>query len=412
MVGFSPLSVASEASRSLFAHPLRSFLTLASVAFGTAVLFVLLAYATGVPAATTSVLRSLGGKEYIVEPERARGTGRSGSRRGRRIRIRYSDLPQIREACPSIAEIAPAYRPGRGGAVFASDRSWPWARLLGVGFEYQQVTDLSVTEGRWFTKEEELAAAEVALISLPLMEGLYEGRSPIGESLDAWGRRFEILGVYESDSSFAYSLFVPYPTAMEMGDGGGRNVSHLAFAPHRPDLAEEAVAEIRNALGTLYSFDPNDPSALEVQENIAFVRKVERTSLALQVLVLTIAAIALVLGCLGAANVVGIAVSERTSELGLRRALGATADRIRLEVLAETLLLALIGGGAGLLLGQLAAVGLGPLEFTPQVRLVPRPDPLLLAISMPVLVVTATLAGLPAAARAARVEPAVALRAE
>ena len=82
------------------------------------------------------------------------------------------------------------------------------------------------------------------------------------------------------------------------------------------------------------------------------------------------------------------------------------------EVLTETLLLSLLGGTLGVVLGWASATALGPLEFTPQTKLVPSPDPRLLAVAFPVLVLTATLAGLPAAARASRIEPAVALRAE
>lgn len=404
------MSLVLEALRSLFAHPLRSFLTLASVAFGAAVLFVLLAYSSGVPAATESVLRSMGGTEFVAEPRRARGAAGGGTRSGRQVRIRYADIETIAGACPSIAALAPSYSPGRGGPVFAADRSWPWARMQGVGHAYQSVTGVPVVEGRWFTPEEEVLASEVAIVSLPLAEGIFEGRSPLGETIDAGGSRFEIVGVYESDASFAYSVLVPYTTAMEMGDSGGRYVSNLAFQPQSPALAEEAVAEIRNALGTLYSFDPHDTTALDVKENIAFVARVEATSLALRVLVATIALLALVLGCLGAANVVGIAVAERTTELALRRALGATAARVRGEVLAEVLLLALVGGLAGLALGYGATELFGPLAFTRETRLVPAADPILVAVAVPLLVVVATLAGLPASARAARVEPAVALR--
>lgn len=410
---FGKLGMASllrEAMSSLLAHPLRSALTALSVTFGAAVLYILLSYATGVPKTTGDLLRSMGSKEFVVEARRSRGSGGAGTRGGRRLRIRYADLPALREACPSIGGLAPAYRPGRGGPVFATNRSWPWANVTGVGEEYREVTDMNISLGRWFTKAEELGAEEVAVVSLPLVDGMFEGRSPIGKSIDAHGRRFEVIGVFESKATFAYSLLVPYPTAMEMGDDGGRYVSHIAFAPRRPDLAKEAIAEIRSALGTIYSFDPTDTRAIDIKENTAFVEQVEAVSLGLEGLVLTIAALALVLGCLGAANVVGISVAERTSELGLRKALGATAGRIRAEVLSETLLLCLAGGGLGVALGSLAVAGLGPLAFTEQARLVPRVDGLLLGLSFLVLVLSATVAGLPAAGRAARLDPVQALR--
>lgn len=401
------ISVLREALASLANHPMRSLLTALSVTFGTAVLLILLAYASGMPETTADVLRSLGSKEFIVEPRRWRGS--SG---GRPVRIRYTDLPALREACPSIAGMAPAYRPGRGGPIFSSNRSWPWAGLTGVGFEYLEVTDLRIGAGRWFTEEEEHASEEVALLSLPLVESMFDGRSPLGEEIDAFGRRFTVIGVFESSTAFAYSLLVPYPTAMEMGDEGGRYVSHIAFAPRRPDLASEAVAEIRAALGALYSFDPDDERALDIKENTAFVEKVEAASRGMETLVLGIAALTLVLGCLGAANVVGISVSERTAEIGLRKALGATPARVRAEVLVETLLLCVAGGLIGVGLGVSAMALLGPLAFTDQAQLVPRVQPALLATCFTILVLTATAAGFPAANRAARLDPAAALREE
>jgi putative ABC transport system permease protein len=401
------ISVLREALASLASHPMRSLLTALSVTFGAAVLLILLAYATGMPETTADVLRSLGSKEFIVEPRRWRNmTG------GRPVRIRYADLPVLREACPSIGGMAPAYRPDRGGPIFSANRSWPWAGLTGVGFEYRDVTDLRIHYGRWFTQEEEHGAEDVALISLPLVESMFDGRPPLGEDIDAHGRRFTVIGVFESSTAFAYSVLVPYPTAMEMGDEGGRYVSHIAFAPSRPDRAKESVSEIRGALAALYSFDPDDERALDIKENTAFVEKVEAASLGMESLVLAIAALTLMLGCLGAANVVGISVAERTGELGLRKALGATPTRVRAEVLVETLVLCIAGGLIGVALGASAIALLGPLSFTDQAMLVPRVQPALLATCFTILVLTATAAGFPAANRAAKLDPVAALREE
>lgn len=403
-------SVLSEAVHGLLSHPLRSVLTALSVTFGAAVLVILVAYASGVPEITSDILRTMGGKEFIAEPGRSRGPG--GSRGGRRLQIRYVDIPAIAEACPSISGVAPAYRPGRGAPAFSDDRSWPWVNVTGVGFEYREVTDLNIVSGRWFSEAEEQGNEELALISKPLMEGMFDGRVPLGEPVESGGARFTIIGVFESEASFAYSIFVPYTTSMELGDGGGRNVSKLAFAPRRPDLASEAIEEMRQALGTIYSFDPTDTSALQIEENTAFVNQVEAVSLGLEGLVLTIAVLALVLGCLGAANVVGIAVAERTSELGLRKALGADSSRIRAEVLAETLLLCLTGGAVGVGLALAVVSWLGELPFTDDARLVPGLELGPLTVALLLLVATATLAGLPAASRAARLDPVEALRQE
>ncbi len=404
------ISVLREAVGSLLSHPLRSALTAASVTFGAAVLIILLGYARGFPETTSDMLRSLGSREFIVEPRRRRGP--DAGRSGRRVQIRYTDIPAIREACPSVDGIAAAYRPGRGGPVFSSNRSWPWAGVNGVGYDYREVTGMKIHAGRWFTREEEELGEEVALVSLPLAEGMFDGDAPIGRTIDAHGRRFTVIGVFESKASFAYSLFVPYPTSMEMGEEGGRFLSHLAFAPRSPDLAKRAIDEVRSAISALYSLDPADTTALDIKENTAFAEKIEAASLGLETLVVVIATIALVLGCLGAANVVGIAVAERTGELGLRKALGATAGRLRAEVLTETLVLCATGGAAGVALGAGCIALLGPLAFSEQATLVPRTEVGQVAVASTLLVLTATLAALPAANRAARLDPVEALRSE
>ncbi len=402
-------SILAEAWGSLASHPLRSTLTALSVTFGASVLFILMSYGSDVPAATGDMLHRMGSTEFVVEPERTSGAG-GGARGGRRIQIRYDDLPAIRGACPSIAGIAATYRPTRGQPAFSAKRSWPWVVGHGVTSEYAQITDLRIVDGRWFTPEEEVYAVDVALLNAPLAEGLFDARSAIGEFIDFGARRFTIIGIYETEATFSYGLYMPYTTAMDMGDTGGRYVSSLAFEPRSAEVAKRAISEVRQALGSLYSFDPDDPRALDIKENTAFIEKVRGVSLGLEWLVLTIAGLALVLGCLGAANVVGIAVSERTAELGLRKALGAKQARLRAEVLAETLILCVGGGGLGVLVGAIATSSLGALELSDDARLAPSVDGNLLAASLVVLVITATLAGLPAANRAAGLDPIEALR--
>lgn len=402
-------SVLAEAWGSLTSHRLRSTLTALSVAFGAAVLFILMSYGTAVPAATSDMLHRMGSTEFVVEPERTSGPG-GGARGGRRVQVRYDDLAAIRRACPSIDGIAASYDPTRGQPVFTAGRSWPWATVDGVTSEYADITQLRILAGRWFTPEEEVGAVDVALLNAPLAEGLFDGRSPLGEFIDFGARRFTIIGVYETEATFAYGLYIPYTTSMDMGETGGRFVSALAFRPRSPAQARQAISEIRQALGSLYSFDPDDPRALDIRENTAFIERVRGVAMGLEWLVLTIAGLALVLGCLGAANVVGIAVSERTAELGLRKALGAKRGRLRAEVLAETLILCVGGGGLGVALGAAATSWLGALQLADEARLEPSVDAVLLAASLVVLVITATVSGLPAANRAAALDPVEALR--
>jgi len=404
------LSLLGEAGKSLSRHPLRSLLTALSVTFGAAVLIVLVSYGTAAPEAAVEVLRQTASTQILVYPRWTRGHG--GGRTGRQIRIRYDDIPALKEACPSIVGLAGAFWPTHGAPAFSADRSWPWVACYGVGYDYKKVADVRVVAGRWFTRFEETGRERVALLNRPLAEGLFGDVNPLGQWIDFKSHRFQVIGVFENENTYAYGLYVPYASAMDLGDRDGRYVGWLALKPLRPDLAADAVQEIRDALSATCGFDADDPTALSIRENTAFNQKIEGASLALEVLILTIAGVALVLGCLGAANVVGIAVSERTAELGLRKALGATPARVRAEVLAETLILCLAGGLAGVLLGETAIAALGPLQLTDFVRLIPRADFQFLAAGFTILVLAGTLSGIPAAARASRLDPAVALRDE
>lgn len=400
--------VIGEALRTLVTHPLRSTLTALTVTFGTAVLMVLVSYGTGAPDATAEVLRTMGSTQIKVQPARSWGPG--SSKRGRKIQIRYDDLDAIRDACPSIGKMAAGTSPGMGGPAYGPVRSWPWARVMGVGHEYVDVARLDIVAGRWFSRADEDGRARLAVLNVPLAEGIFPEGSPLGQWIETSGRRFEVIGVVNDPEAFAYSFYIPYSAAMALGGRGGRNVEWLSVQPVRPDLAREAIGEIRSAIAGLYQFDPDDESILTVEEQTGFIEQVNAVSKGLEWLILTIAGVALVLGCLGAANVVGITVAERTSEIGLRKALGATAGRVRGQVLFESLALCLAGGGLGVALGLFAVTALGPLRLGDTVRIEPRADVTVLAVGLFVLVLVGTFAGLPAANRAAGLDPAVSLR--
>lgn len=400
--------ILSEAFSALRHHPMRSALTALTVTFGTAVLLVLMAYGNSAPQATAEVLKQMGSTQIKVEA-RGRG-GMGGSRRAKPLEIRYDDIETIRAACPSIAEIAPGTSPGMGSPAWAPKRSWPWASMRGVGYGYVNVADLKMIEGRWFTALDELNREKVAVLNLPLSLGLFGGDSPLGEWIDTRGRRFTIIGVVWDPEAFGYSFYVPYTATFGLGGKAGKAVDWLSIKPTKPEFAADAVAEIRNAIGTMYKFDAQDPKALSITEQTEFIGQVSAVSAGLKALVWTISLVALVLGCLGAANVVGITVAERLSEIGLRKAVGATPSMIQMQILAESLMLCLGGGIIGVGLGWLAVNALGPLALSTTIEVAPVIDPQLLATGLAVLVGVGTFAGFPAARRASKLDPAEALR--
>src|SRR5690606_28722976 len=124
----------------------------------------------------------------------------------------------------------------------------------------------------------------VAVLNVPLAEGLFPEGSPLGQSIETSGRRFEIIGVVNDPEAFAYSFYIPYSSAIALGTRG-RNVEWLSVQPVRPDLAREAIAEMREAIASLYSFDPADESILTVEEQTGFIEQVNTVSKGLEWLI-------------------------------------------------------------------------------------------------------------------------------
>ena len=163
-------------------------------------------------------------------------------------------------------------------------------------------------------------------------------------------------------------------------------------------------------LAGLGGFDPNDENALEIEDNREFTARISTFAGALHLLVITIAGVSLLLGGLGVANMMVISVTERTREIGLRKAIGATPASIFLQVLCEALTIVACGGGVGMALGALACAAVGKLEMSSKYAAQIGFNPVAAAVSLAGLAAVAVLAGVIPARRAAALPAAEALR--
>lgn len=171
-----------------------------------------------------------------------------------------------------------------------------------------------------------------------------------------------VVGVVRDEALFPYILFVPYKTVSQMADT--RYVTGLIARPKPEAEWSEAVAQLRRALGALADFNPLDPNALEIEDNREFTAQVKAATTALHGLVATIAGVCLLLGGLGVANMMVIAVTERTREIGVRKALGATPAGIFTQILCEALAIIAAGGALGITLGAAACAAVGDLAMS------------------------------------------------
>jgi hypothetical protein len=339
--------VARMAAADLAFRPLRTALTAASFVTSIAIATILLAAGGGVRTTVRDILRSLGEGHLMATARRTTGIG--GQRRaGRPVRIRFEDVEGSHPALPSFAGVA-SFFDLRGGGASSRRYSIPWSPVRAVSRDYYDVRRFAVIEGRWFTDEEHEEEQWVAVLNEGLRQIIFPEGAAVGEWIEWRGRRMSVVGVVRDDAVFPYMLLVPYKTVSHMADA--RYISGLIARPRPGADWGQAVAELRRVVGGLGGFDPADENALEIEDNSEFLERVAAVSAALHALVITIAGVSLLLGGLGVANMMVIAVTERTREIGLRKALGATSRSIFVQVLCESLVLVLAGGAAGIALG-------------------------------------------------------------
>lgn len=387
-------------------RPLRSILTVLSFASGVAICVVLVAAGGGLRSTVTEILRSLGQGQIVVTPGRTTGLG--GQRRaGRTVRIRYEDMAAVRAAVPSVEGLAPFYDL-RGGGASSWRYSIPYSPARAVSHEYQSVRQMPLSDGRWFTAEEEMSGQWVTVLNEGLRKVIFPEGGAVGQWIDWRGRRMTIVGVVRDEALFPYIFFVPYHTANQMGDT--RYISGLIARPAQGASWNDAVDQIRRALAGLGDFDSKDPNALEIEDNREFTSRVDTVTGALHILVITIAGVSLLLGGLGVANMMVISVTERTREIGLRKALGATPAGIFLQVLGEAGVIIVLGGALGMAFGGIACASVARLPMSDTYTAEVRFDWVAAAISLAGLAVTGVLAAMIPARRGASLPAAEALR--
>jgi putative ABC transport system permease protein len=402
----------AQAARTAAAHPLRSGLGAVAMAVGVATVAIVITALQGLTEfARATSARAFGSDTFVLA--RIASPGSIGRREleeklERNPAIRRADLRFLeRWAGERVLYAASAQR---SADVTSGARRFENAAVTGTSAALAEIRDLGLERGRFLSREDETRAAPVAVIGREVADALFPGLDPLGRPLRLGGRRFEVIGVQSRLGSAAgasqdRSVFLAL-TAYERTFGAPETLQVFARARDggRPENAEDQTrvtmrARRRLLPGVPDSFDILSPTAAR-----GFVANLtERVSLAAGPL----SAMALLAAIVVVTNTTLVSVAQRTREIGVRRALGATRGQIVREVLLESTLVALVGGAAGLavvlLLASLVrAVAVVPLAVSGGTA----------AWSVASAALAGILAGLYPARRAARIDIITAVRAE
>jgi len=398
---------------SVRANKVRAALTVLGVAIGVTVVIAMGSAITGINRSITGILEDAGPKTFYVQRYFSDGLeiddGSDELSPWRRMPWITTDEAELIRRLPSVRDVnIGEYTDGPVGFEGTTLKS---VRMAGMSPSWPQVNGGDILAGRNFTPVEYAAGARVAVINDKLAESLFPGRDPIGKTIKIFGVPFEVVGMHaEAASLFSDAdeprLAIPHTVFVKVADYN-RGWMEIAVVPTDAATTLEAQDEVTAAMRSKRGLKPAEASNFAIVTQVRVLEAFIKITAGFFVVMIALSSVALMVGGVGVVAIMMISVTERTREIGVRKALGATRGEIMFQFLVEAATLTLIGCLIGMTLGALVAWGIR--TFSPIPATVPLGSVIAAVIAS---ILTGVLFGLYPASKASKLDPVEALRYE
>src|SRR6266481_3308319 len=341
----------------LWAHKRRTMLTMFGIAWGIISITVMVAAGEGLGKGIQNNQETFGKDVMIVFAGRT-SMQAGGARSGRLIRWREEDYVQVAKEAPACKYVMPEL--GNNVQVHSLFNSGD-LQVVGALPPFTEIRSISVAQGRFYNEQDNAEARNVTFLGSDAKKQLFAEREALGQTISLNGTPYTVIGVMkpkEQNSSYdgadVRKIFIPFnamrrdfpnkPPAVE------HSVDRLLVAPWSLETHPDCVKQARRSLGRLHNFDPRDKEAASIWDTVKNAEANRMIIVGMEVFMGAVGVATLFLGGLGVMNVMLVSVRERTREIGVRKALGATRESILRQFFLETVIVVALSGGTGLLL--------------------------------------------------------------
>lgn len=334
---------------SIAASKLRSLLTMLGIIIGVAAVIALMSIGYGVRQDIENNISSLGSNLLTVSPGTSRKPGVRPAA-GSMETLTYKDYLAVKNL-PNIAYSSPMVRSSY--VVVAGNKNWT-TQVYGVTAEYKDVASLGVSEGRYWTQQEFDGRERVAVVGKTIADNLFGGESPIGQKIRINNDPFTVIGVLE-EKGYSFQdqddrILCPFTTVQERMMGI-TYINSISLTTVSSGVMSQAETDITNLLRTRHCLAAGAENDFSISNSQDILETMESTTQSLTIFLGSIAAISLIVGGIGIMNIMLVSVTERTKEIGIRKALGATYRMIIMQFLIEAVTISIAGGLIGVIFG-------------------------------------------------------------